>query len=108
MDPPDLHAPKTGRRIIKFSQPKGDGTEERTLEIHSILARDFISSIDTPVFITVEEASQNLVDRDLVVSLSFNGEHKTYSTAFLSSREVAGKELTFGVSGKLIMNAWVM
>lgn len=136
VDPPDLLSPKTGRRIIKFSQPDGYGTKERTLEIHSILPRDAIPEIDNPLFITAKEASQNLVDRDLVIGLSFNGEHKAYSTAFLSSREVvndviggkpvavtwlplcftgivyarevAGMELTFGVSGKLIMNALVM
>jgi hypothetical protein len=86
INPPDPLNRDTGRRIIRFSQP--DGTKERTLEIHSILPRDAIPAIDNPVFITAEEASQNLVDRDLVIGVSINGEHKAYSTAFLSSHEV--------------------
>ena len=102
VDPPDLLAPKTGRRIIKFSQPDGDGTKERMLEIHSILPRDAIPAIDNPVFITAEEASQNLVDRDLVIGLSFNGEHKAYSTAFLSSREVVNDV----IGGKPVAVTW--
>ena len=102
VDPPDLLASKTGRRIIKFSQPDGDGTKERTLEIHSILPRDAIPAIDNPMFITAEEASQNLVDRDLVIGLSFNGEHKAYSTAFLSSREVVNDV----IGGKPVAVTW--
>ena len=102
VDPPDLLAPKTGRRIIKFSQPDGDGTKVRTLEIHSILPRDAIPAIDNPVFITAEEASKNLLDRDLVIGLSFNGEHKAYSTAFLSAREVVNDV----IGGKPVAVTW--
>ena len=102
MDPPDLLAPKTGRRIITFSQPSGDGTKERTLEIHTILPRDAIPAIDDPVFIMAEEASQNLVDRDLVIGVSINGEHKAYSTAFLSSHEVVNDV----IGGKPVAVTW--
>ena len=102
VDPPDLLSRKTGRRIIKFSQPDGDGTKVRTLEIHSILPRDAIPAIDNPVFITAEEASKNLVDRDLVIGLSFNGEHKAYSTAFLSSHEVVNDV----IGGKSVAVTW--
>jgi hypothetical protein len=102
LNPPDPLNRDTGRRIIKFSQPDGDGTKQRTLEIHSILPRDAIPAIDNPVFITAEEASQNLVDRDLVIGLSFNGEHKAYSTAFLSSREVVNDV----IGGKPVAVTW--
>lgn len=73
MNPPDPLNRDTARRIIKFSQPDGNGTKEHTLEIHSILPKDAIPVIDNPVFITAEEASQNVVDPDLVIGLTFNG-----------------------------------
>jgi hypothetical protein len=102
VDPPDLLAPKTGRRRITFSSPSGDGTKERTLKIISILPRDAIPAIDDPVFITAEAASENLVDRDLVIGVSINGEHKAYSTAFLSGHEVVNDV----IGGKPVAVTW--
>ena len=102
INPPDPLNRDTGRRIIRFSQPDGDGTKERTLEIHSILPRDAIPAIDNPVFITAEEALENLVDRDLVIGVSVNGEHKAYSTAFLSSHEVVNDV----IGGKPVAVTW--
>ena len=102
VDPPDLLAPKTGRRRITFSSPSGDGTKERTLEIISILPRDAIPAIDDPVFITAEAASAYLIDRDLVIGVSINGEHKAYSTAFLSSHEIVNDV----IGGKPVAVTW--
>ncbi len=88
--------------MIRFSQPSDNGTRERTLEIVSILPRDAIPAIDNPVFITAEVASNNLVDTDLVIGLSLNGEHKAYSTAFLSSHEVVNDV----IGGKPVAVTW--
>lgn len=100
------------------------------------LAKDGIPATFDPEFITVEEAASQMKDGDLVIGLSINGEHHAYWTAFLGNheivndvvggvpvavtwcplcftsmvfaREIDGRELTFGVSGMLIMNNLVM
>ena len=69
-----------------FSRPEGD--RERVLEIIDILPKDGIPSIDNPSFLGVSEASTQMGQQDLVIGVSLNGEHKAYSTAFLSSREI--------------------
>ena len=69
-----------------FSRPEGD--KERELEIHDILPKDGIPSVDNPEFLNAVEASAQIGQQDLVIGLSLNGEHKAYPTAFLSSREI--------------------
>ena len=69
-----------------FSRP--DGEKERELEILEILPKDGIPSIDNPEFLDAVEASTQIGAQDLVIGVSLNGEHKAYSTAFLSSHEI--------------------
>ncbi len=69
-----------------FSRPEGD--RERVLEIIDILPKDGIPSVDNPAFLGASEASTQMGQQDLVIGVSLNGEHKAYSTAFLSSREI--------------------
>ena len=69
-----------------FSRPEGG--KERELEIIDILPKDGIPSVDNPEFLDASEASTQIGQQDLVIGVSLNGEHKAYSTAFLSSHEI--------------------
>ena len=69
-----------------FSRPEGE--KERELEILDVLPKDGIPSIDNPAFLGASEASTQMGTQDLVIGVSLNGEHKAYSTAFLSSHEI--------------------
>ena len=69
-----------------FSRP--DGEKERELEIIDILPKDGIPSVDNPEFLDASAASTQIGQQDLVIGVSLNGEHKAYSTAFLSSHEI--------------------
>ena len=82
-DPVKGPAPKVA---AAFSRP--DGEKERELEILEILPKDGIPSIDNPEFLDAVDASTQIGAQDLVIGVSLNGEHKAYSTAFLSSHEI--------------------
>ena len=69
-----------------FSRP--EGAKERELEIIDILPKDGIPSVDNPEFLDASEASTQMGQQELVIGVSLNGEHKAYSTAFLSSHEI--------------------
>ena len=86
VDPPDPLKREEPNVAAAFSRP--DGEKERVLEIHTILPKDGIPSIDNPSFLNASEASEQMGGQDLVIGLSINGEHKAYSTAFLSSHEI--------------------
>ncbi len=83
-DPMKGPAPKVA---AAFSRPDGE-PKERELEILEILPKDGIPSIDNPEFLDAVEASTQIGAQDLVIGVSLNGEHKAYSTAFLSSHEI--------------------
>ena len=57
-------------------------------DIRTVLPRDAIPSIDNPEFLDAEQASELLGDGHLIIGLSVGGEHRAYSTAFLSSYEI--------------------
>ena len=57
-------------------------------DIRTVLPRDAIPSIDNPEFLDAEQASELLGDGHLIIGLSVGGEHRAYSTAFLSSHEI--------------------
>ena len=69
-----------------FSRPEGE--KKRELEILDVVPKDGIPSIDNPAFLGASEASTQMGTQDLVIGVSLNGEHKAYSTAFLSSHEI--------------------
>jgi hypothetical protein len=101
-----------------------------------VLSPDSIPSIDHPKFVAPGEASRWLADREPVVSLDLGGEARAYPAQILTwheivndvvagrpvtvtycplcnsavafSREVDGRTLEFGVSGKLYKSALVM
>jgi hypothetical protein len=101
-----------------------------------VLSPDSIPSIDEPRFVDPAEASRWLADREPVVSLELGGEARAYPAQILTwheivndvvagrpvavtycplcnsavafSREIDGRTLEFGVSGKLYKSALVM
>lgn len=66
----------------------GPGAEPTELKIISVLPRDAIQAILDPTFVSGEEAEAQMVPASRVIGLSINGDHRAYSTAQLSSREV--------------------
>ncbi len=83
-----------------FSRPEGEKT--RSLEIIDVLPKDAIPSIDNPSFLDAGQASEQMSGEDLVIGISLNGEHKAYSTAYLSSHEIVNDT----VGGKPVAVTW--
>lgn len=112
------------------------GEDTRTLEAFTLTARDSIRPIDDPRFVTAEEAEPEMLPTEFVIGLDVGGETKAYPVNVLSRHEIVNdeiggtpvavtfcplcytgvvfdrrveeEELTFGVSGQLIMNNLVM
>lgn len=74
--------------MIGASRPIRLKDRDVTLQLVDYVSKDSIPAIDDPVFLSASEASAQMAAQDLVIGLSINGEHKAYSTAFLSSHEV--------------------
>ena len=60
----------------------------RDLQIITVLPQDAIRAILDPIFITAEEANEQMTPSELVLGLSINGEHHAYSVPLLSVHEV--------------------
>ncbi len=110
--------------------------EPRDVSIYTLLPKDAIRSIDDPEFITADEALSDMADQEFVIGVSIDGDTRAYPITVLSrheivndvvggqpiavtfcplcftgivyDRRVEGRELEFGVSGKLVMNDLVM
>ena len=78
------------------------GTELIELKIVSVLPRDAIDAILNPTFVTGDEAAKQMVPTSRVIGVSINGDHRAYSTAQLSSREVVNDT----VGGMPIVVTW--
>ena len=78
------------------------GGEGRTLEIITLLPKDGIPAIFDPVFVSAEEANSQLLDEDLVIGVTVNGEHRAYGVAFLSGHEIVNDTL----GGRPIAVTW--
>ena len=98
---PDINRQKV-TRAIRYSRPSGGDKKVRVLEIVDVAPRDAIKAIDNPLFIKAAEASGQLASTDQVIGLSINGQHKAYSTAFLSSHEIVNDV----VGGKPVAVTW--
>ena len=93
---------QTGPRFATtFSMPE-EPKERGDLRLATLLPRDAIPSIDSPKFIDAESASDQMGDEDLVIGVTIEGEHKAYSTAFLSSHEIVNDV----VGGKPVAVTW--
>ena len=49
---------------------------------------DAIPAILDPNFVTFEDARKQYAERELVLGVSINGDHRAYSVPYLSSREI--------------------
>ncbi len=66
----------------------GESAEPTELKIVSVLARDAIDAILDPSFVSGDAAAAQMAPTSRIIGLSINGDHRAYSTAQLSSREV--------------------
>ncbi len=94
----ELDGPKFA---TSFSTP-AESKERGDLKIATLLPRDAIPSIDSPKFIDVESANDQMGDDDLIIGVAIDGEHKAYSTAFLSSHEIVNDV----IGGKPVAVTW--
>ena len=128
---------RTAQTLERFF-PKLDLTKRAVslTEIVSVLAPDSIPAIDSPQFVTPEDAEAYLSPEDPVISLVVNGDARAYplqimtwheiandvvggepvivtycplcNSAIVFSRVVDGEERTFGVSGSLRQTDLIM
>ena len=80
----------------------GEGGERADLKIISVLRRDAIDAILNPTFVSGDDAEAQMVATSRVIGLSINGDHRAYSTAQLSSREVVNDT----VGGMPVVITW--
>jgi hypothetical protein len=77
-------------------------SEERELEIVTLLPRDGIPAIDDPVFVSAEEANNQYEPDELVIGVNFDGDARAYSIPLLSSHEIVNDT----VGGRKIAVTW--
>ena len=77
-------------------------TVERELEIVTLLPKDAIPAIDTPVFISADDADSQYEPDELVIGVQFDGEARAYSIPLLSSHEIVNDT----VAGRKIAVTW--
>ena len=80
----------------------GDGAELTEVKIISVLPRDAIDAILDPTFVSGDEAAAQMIATSRVIGVSINGDHRAYSTAQLSSREVVNDT----VGGMPVVVTW--
>ena len=77
---------------VTISRPGGQalGSEEGGLDLRiiTILGKDGIPSIDNPVFLTGQEADNQMLETERVIGVSINGDHRAYSLDMLSRHEI--------------------
>lgn len=71
------------------------GSEGRSVEAFTFTPRDGIRSIDSPSFLTAQEAEERgeMVPTESVIGVSLNGESKAYPVNILSRHEIANDTL---------------
>ena len=72
------------------------------LELVTIFSKDDILAVFEPLFIETFDAVGKLVDNDLVIGLSINGDHRAYPVPVLSVHEVVNDV----VGGKPVAVTW--
>ena len=66
-----------------------DDQDSRRFAIVSVVPKDQIKAVLEPKFLTIEEeAGRQLLDKELVIGLSINGDHRAYPVPFLSGHEI--------------------
>ena len=77
-------------------------TEERELEIVTLLPFDGIPAIDDPDFLNARQADEEYAPDELVFGVEFNGDARAYSIPLLSSHEIVNDT----VGGEKIAVTW--
>lgn len=72
------------------------------LEIVTLLPRDAIPAIDTPQFLSAEEADAKYAPDELIIGVAFNGDARAYSVPLLSRHEIVNDT----VGGEKIAVTW--
>ena len=83
---PDAGTPGLESRFITV--PGTSQREARSFYLAKARDRDGIPAILRPRFLSIREADHQMVDDELVIGVSIDGEHHAYSVPFLSDHEV--------------------
>ena len=62
-------------------------------EIYTVIDRDFILSIDTPQFDTIEQAAEGMRPGEFVIGVSLHGQHRSYPINVLSVHEIVNDKV---------------
>jgi hypothetical protein len=89
-------------RLENEGEAAGVVNPAREFEIVTLLPRDAIPAIDNPVFLSPEEADSEYNDKEFVMGLSINGDHRAYSVGLLSGHEIVNDT----VGGRKIAVTW--
>ena len=82
--------------------PRKTAADYADLEIITLLPRDGIPAIDSPKFISIDEADEAYDPDELVIGVAFNGEARAYSVPLLSNHEIVNDT----VGGEKIAVTW--
>ncbi len=77
-------------------------SNERELEIITLLPKDGIPAIDDPVFVSANEADLQYEPDELIIGVNFDGDARAYSIPMLSSHEIVNDT----VGGRKIAVTW--
>lgn len=90
-----LSACTVATQTLSITEPESSSTqtiptssEERELEIVTLLPFDGIPAIDDPVFLDARQADEEYALDELVIGVEFNGDAHAYSIPLLSSHEI--------------------
>ena len=78
------------------------GQETLDLKIITVLGKDGIPAILDPQFLTVTQATNQMVPTERVIGVSINGEHRAYPLNLLSRHEVVNDT----VGGQPVVITW--
>ena len=77
---------------VTINRPGGQALDSEEggldLRIITILGKDGIPSIDNPVFLTGQEADNQMLETERVIGVSINGDHRAYPLNMLSRHEI--------------------
>ena len=84
-----------GADLVDTDEANGHSVEahgmepvERSFEIVTLLPKDAIPAVFNPSFVTADEGDGLMVEQEMVIGLSINGDHRAYSVPFLSGHEI--------------------
>jgi hypothetical protein len=88
--------------VVINSNTARNASEEKSLEIVTLLGFDAIRSIENPRFVDQRQANENYDPEELVLGVEINGDARAYSVPLLSRHEIVNDV----VGGKPIAVTW--